>query len=224
MIEDHKMKNKKLITSSLAGLALLIFATVSMSFSTEDTSKTVDSSIKQSFRNYSEIVKLNSKIYTLNPTKSVSVQKADLIMDANFRTAERINRKKAVEFSKSLQSEMSIADQNLTGSFYGQMLFADFKTNLAPEVETADANMDAAIIDEMERRSKVMSFKMQLLPQLNEADAAMDNMVSISTIKRISPVVAHEADIMMDKLIMNINDLSSDSIEADYLMDLLINQ
>lgn len=219
-----KRKNKNMVNSMLAGAALMLMATVGMSFTTEDTSRTSDSAIKNSFRNSEVLVNMNSRITALNPTKSVLVQKADKNMDANFKAAERMSLKMAVAFSKSMSSELENADNNLNGVFYSNMLFSNFNSSLQTEVKAADAGMDESMNDEIEMKNKVSAFKKQITPQISEADAAMDVMVSTSNFKKLSPDAAKDADKLMDAMILNIQSLEKGAADADKMMDLFINQ
>lgn len=219
-----KMKNKNLVSSLLAGISLMLMATVGMSFTTEDTSRAGDSAFKNGLRNKEVFANMNSRIAALNPTKSELVQKADKNMDANFRTAERMSRKMAVAFGKSMSTELENADNNLNSLFYSNTLFANFSTSLSGEVGTADAGMDAAMNDEMEMRNLIVAFKKNMNPQVSEADAAMDVMVSAAGFKNISPEAARAADKQMDAVLVNLQSLVKGAVEADQVLDQMINQ
>lgn len=219
-----KMKNKNMVSSLLAGVALMLIATVGMSFTTEDTSRAGDSAFKNGLRNKEALTNMNSRIAALNPTKSELVKKADKNMDANFRTAERMAHRMAVAFGKSMSMELENADNAMNGVFYRNTLFANFSSNLATEMESADAGMDVAINDELEMKNLVVAFKKNMTPQLSEADAAMDVMFSANSIKNISPEVARAADKQMDANFVNLQSLAKGAVQADQLLDQMINQ
>lgn len=219
-----KMKNKNMVSSLLAGVALMLIATVGMSFTTEDTSRAGDSAFKNGLRNKEALTNMNSRIAALNPTKSELVKKADKNMDANFRTAERMAHKLAVALGKSMSMELENADNAMNGVFYSNTLFANFNSELAEEMETADAGMDIAINDELEVKNLVVAFKKNITPQLSEADAAMDVMFSANSIKNISPEVARAADKQMDANFVNLQSLAKGAVQADQLLDQMINQ
>jgi hypothetical protein len=219
-----KMKNKNMVSSLLAGVALMLIATVGMSFTTEDTSRAGDSAFKNGLRNKEALTNMNSRIAALNPTKSELVKKADKNMDANFRTAERMAHRMAVAFGKSMSMELENADNAMNGVFYRNTLFANFSSNLATEMESADAGMDVAINDELEMKNLVVAFKKNMTPQLSEADAAMDVMFSANSIKNISPEVARAADKQMDANFVNLQSLTKGAVQADQQLDQMINQ
>lgn len=219
-----KMKNKNMVSSLLAGVALMLIATVGMSFTTEDTSRAGDSAFKNGLRNKEALTNMNSRIAALNPTKSELVKKADKNMDANFRTAERMAHRMAVAFGKSMSMELENADNAMNGVFYRNTLFANFSSKLATEMESADAGMDVAINDELEMKNLVVAFKKNMTPQLSEADAAMDVMFSANSIKNISPEVARAADKQMDANFVNLQSLAKGAVQADQLLDQMINQ
>ncbi|XVJ64831.1 MAG: hypothetical protein HEQ40_01175 [Lacibacter sp.] len=219
-----KMKNKNMVSSLLAGVALMLIATVGMSFTTEDTSRAGDSAFKNGLRNKEALTNMNSRIAALNPTKSELVKKADKNMDANFRTAERMAHKMAVAFGKSMSMELENADNAMNGVFYSNTLFANFNSELAEEMETADAGMDIAINDELEVKNLVVAFKKNMTPQLSEADAAMDVMFSANSIKNISPETGRAADKQMDATFVNLQSLAKGAVQADQLLDQMINQ
>lgn len=219
-----KMKNKNMVSSLLAGVALMLIATVGMSFTTEDTSRAGDSAFKNGLRNKEVLTNMNSRIAALNPTKSELVKKADKNMDANFRTAERMAHKMAVALGKSMSMELENADNAMNGVFYSNTLFANFNSELAEEMETADTGMDIAINDELEIKNQVVAFKKNMTPQLSQADAAMDVMVAANNIKNISPEAARAADKQIDATFANLQSLTKGAVQADQLLDQMINQ
>jgi hypothetical protein len=217
-----KMKNKNNMFSSLfAGVALMMIATVGMSFNTEDTTRSTDSSIKMIITTAASEDNGDLKKYT--PANNTTLR-ADMFMDANFRSNELQNRKSAVSFTKLMNTNALTVEETMSREFELRVLVSAFTKELNVEIEAADATMDVKMNEEAEVRAKTSAYKTTLNNQVSAADNAMDIMMNVTTIKHIKPLIAADADKQMDTLMNGKNILPSSAIEADLKLDELINK
>lgn len=215
-----KMNRKNMMTGLFAGLALMLVATMGMSFTTDDTTRATDSSVK------SAIVKAaaneKGELVKYTPANSM-IRRADMVMDANFRINESTNRRLAVAFTKMMNKQAVDADAVMSEQFNLNVLVPAFTQNLNLEIEASDATMDVMMNEDAETRAKSSTYKTGLNSQVNAADVAMDVMMNITTIKNVKPQIAVDADKKMDVLLTGKNISPSVAVEADNKLDLLIN-
>lgn len=218
-----KMKKRNMLRSLFAAFIMSLVSMVAMSFTVNDTTRATDSAIKNVFTK--AVVDDNGNLSLFTPSNSASIRKADLVMDANFRTTEMNFRTMAVAFSKMVANEAVEADAKMSELLYINTMMATFNSSVAADVESADSAMDIMINDEAELKTKSAAFKTSITAQVNQADEAMDVMINVSTLPAVKPVIGNEADVMMDALFLNIKKITpAISADADSKMDKLINK
>lgn len=216
-----KKKKQNLLHTMFAVLMLSTVSLMGMSFTTEDTTRAGDSIVKTAL---SKAVTDNGLLVNITPSTNLSIRKADMVMDANFRMNEALNLKMAVVFSKKIAGEANEADDKMSDKMNLDVMVPAFNSNIATDVETADANMDKLMNNEVETILKVKAFRTKLGVQINEADEAMDVIVNVIGTSNVKPNIAELADRLMDDMIFNIKNVNPKSaIDADNKMDKLIN-
>jgi hypothetical protein len=217
-----KMKKENLVRSFFAVIVLSLVSMVGMSFTSNDTTRANDSVVKNVM--VAVFSDGNGTILNISPANNLSIRRADMVMDANFRLNEARNRRMVVAFGKMVAEEANVADEQMSENLNRSALVSQFKQAMSTDVQTADLKMDEMANDEAEVKAKTAAFKNSLNNQITTADESMDMMLNISTIKNVKPSVAEEADKKMDVL-MNVKNISpKDGNDADAAMDLLINK
>jgi len=218
-----KMKKENLLRSFFAVMVLSLISMVGMSFSTtNDTTRANDTVVKNVF--VSVVSDENGTITLISPATNLSIRRADMVMDANFRMSEARNRKMAVAFGKMIAEEANAADVQMSENLNRSVLVSQFNQVISADLQNADVQMDELMNDEAEVKAKTLAFKSSLINQITTADEGMDLMLNISTIKNVKPSVAEEADKKMDAL-MSVKNISPKvDTDADAAMDLLINK
>jgi hypothetical protein len=211
------MTKSNMITSFLAGFALMLIATVGMSFTTEDTTRATDSIVKSTITKTA--ANETGDIAKYNPA-SLTTRRADMVMDANFRITESQNRRLAVAFTKMMNNQAVEVDASMNLN----VLVPAFTKNLNLEIEAADATMDVKMNEEAEVRAKTAAYKAGLRNQVSAADMGMDVMMNVTTIKNVKPVIAADADKQMDALLSGKNFSPAIAVDADSKLDALINK
>jgi hypothetical protein len=216
-----KMNRKSMITSFLAGFGLMLVATAGMSFTSEDTSRATDSSVKSAITK--AVANDKGELAKFMPA-TLTARRADMVMDAYFRINESKNRKLAVAFTKMMNSQAVDADAIITERFTLNTLVPAYTKDLSVEIETADATMDVKLNEEAEVKAKTSAYKTGLNNQVNAADLAMDVMMNVTTIKQVKPAVAVDADKQMDTLLNGKNITPAIAVDADSKLDALFNK
>jgi hypothetical protein len=217
----RKMTNRNMVTSFLAGFALMLVATVGMSFTTEDTTRSTDSSVKTAVTK--AVATEDGELAKYTPA-NLTTRRADMVMDANFRITETKNRRLAVAFTKMMNNQAADADAIMSEQFTLNVLVPAFTKDLDLEIEAADATMDVKMNEEAEVRAKTSAYKTGLNNQVSVADMGMDVIMNVTTIKNVKPVIAADADKQMDALLNGKNINPSIAVEADSKLDALINK
>jgi hypothetical protein len=217
-----KLKKQNMLRTLFAGLMLGFVSMAGMSFTTDDTTRSNDTTIKAALT--AATSDDNGTILNITPSNNPGIRKADLVMDANFRMNEAKNRKMAVAFAKMIAAQASEADEQMSEQLNRNILVASFNSSMSTSVEAADAQMDEMVNDEAEAKAKLASFRTALNVQISQADGEMDVMLNMSTIKNVKPSVAEEADKKIDAL-MSVKNISPKAgTDADAALDLLINK
>jgi hypothetical protein len=217
-----KMKKENIIRSFFAVTVLTLVSIVGMSFNSHDTTRANDSVVKNAM--VAIVSNDNGNITLISPANNLTIRRADVVMDVNFRMNETRNRKMAVAFGKMVAVEANIADEQLSENLYRSALVSQFTQSLYNDVQIADIQIDELLNDEAEIKAKTVAFKSNIINQITIADEGMDMMFSISTIKNVNPSVAVEADKKMDALVSVKNISPKAGTEADEAMDMLINK
>jgi hypothetical protein len=129
------------------------------------------------------------KAYTYKKINLNSIGLADNKMDASFTLAEKMNRKMAVAYSKNLQTESAVADNQINNMFTEAVA--------APLFGKMLENM---MIDDAENRTKASQYRKIVTASSIEADEQVDLMVYASTIEKSKKLNTTDADIQMDAL------------------------
>jgi hypothetical protein len=217
-----KQKKQNMLRNFFAVAVLSLLSMVGMSFTSNDTTRTNDTVVKNVL--VAVMSDDNGIILHISPSNNSSIRRADMVMDANFRMNEVRNRKLAVAFSKLVAAEANAADEQMSENLNRSVLVSQFIQTISNDVQAADVNMDEMMNDETELKAKIVAFKSSLNNQINTADEGMDVMLKISTIKNVKPSVAEEADKKIDAY-MNVKNISPKAgNDADAAMDLLINK
>lgn len=212
-----KMNKRNMVTSFLAGFALMLVATLGMSFTTEDTTRATDSSIKSAITKVAATETGDLAKYT---PANLTTRRADMVMDANFRISEFQNRKMAVAFTKMMNKQAVETDAAMNLN----VLVPAFTKDLNLEIEAADATMDVKMNEEAEVRAKTAAYKTGLSNQVSAADMGMDIMMNVTSIKHVKPAIAADADKQMDALLNGKNISPAVAVDADSKLDALINK
>jgi hypothetical protein len=141
------------------------------------------------------------KAYTYKKINLNSIGLADNKMDASFTLAEQMNRKMAVAYSKNLQTESAVADNQINNMFTEAVAAPLFGKMLQTEAINADASVDNMMIDDAENRTKASEFRKVVTASNIEADEQVDLMVYASTIEQSKKMNTIDADTQMDALI-----------------------
>jgi hypothetical protein len=217
-----KMKKENMLRSFFAVMVLSLVSMVGMSFTSNDTTRANDTVVKNAL--VSVVSDDNGTIVLISPANNISIRRADMVMDANFRMSEARNRKMAVAFGKMVAEEANAADEQMSENLNRSVLVSQFNQSMSNNVKNADLQMDEMANDEAEVKAKTVAFKSSMNNQITTADEGMDLMLNLSTIKNVKPSVAEEADKKMDAL-MSVKNISPKAgTDADAAMDLLINK
>jgi hypothetical protein len=122
-------------------------------------------------------------------------------MDVSFTVAEQMNRKMAVAYSKNLQTENAVADNQINNKFTEAVAAPLFSKMLQVEVADADASVDNMIADDAENKAKASAFRKAVTAGNIEADEQVDLMVYASTIDQNKKLNTKDADTQMDALL-----------------------
>ncbi|HMP86434.1 MAG TPA: hypothetical protein PKE63_04110 [Lacibacter sp.] len=215
---------------SLAALALVSFVT--MAFDTEDTTRRMhpvsdaaDSCCTYTFvsggyhitiRNSNSLnssVLINNmdvqtyvntlKAYTFKKVNSGFAVEADQTLDVRFIEAEARNRQMAAAFSHEMNMAASAADENLEEMFTTQVAAPLFSRQAAENAADADAGIDQAFNEGVERTARAVAFGKQ--QEFTAADAGMDHQVLVTGMAPVTPrmQLLREADAQLDEQFRN---------------------
>lgn len=216
-----KMNKRNMVTGLFTGFALMLVATVGMSFNTEDTTRASDTSVKMAITKAVANEKLELANYT---PANTSTRKSDMVMDANFRINELKNRSMAAAFTKNVNKIAAAADELMTERMILNVMVPAFTIELNLEIKAADASIDVKLNEDAEIKAKTTAYKTGMNTELSAADNSMDMMINATSIKHIKPFIALEADKQMDAVLNGKNISPSLATEADSKMDALINK
>ncbi len=148
------------------------------------------------------------KAYTYKRINFNSIGLADNKMDVSFTVAEQMNRKMAVAYSKNLETENAVADNQINNKFTEAVAAPLFSKMLQVEAADADASVDNMIADDAENKAKASAFRKAVTAGNIAADEQVDLMVYASTIENKKQLNTTDADSKMDAL-MNKSSFSS---------------
>ncbi len=219
-------KENNNLRNVLTGLFLGFIALVSMSFTTDDTTKVVDTVTKTKIqtqdsccvvsitnsrlvitgKNFAKDAKFSVNTISLEEMIVKSFEKLKIIeiritdnkMDFNFRASERINTEMAVAFRKTLTNQAIEADSQLSENLMRSAFAPTYSKNLLSEMELADGSLDEMVFEEADLQAKTTAYKTVLSTQLALADEHIDQILSMSTIKNIDLNSIEDADRLMD--------------------------
>lgn len=134
--------------------------------------------------------------YTFKKLNSDVVVGADVNMDAEFTAAELMNRRLAAQFTRSIATDATAADEQLTDVFMRRIAAPEFGQQLKNELAAADAGMDAGVATDEWNKQEAVRFK-RLVIQPAE-DEQMDMMINASLLSPIKSTIAFEADLLLD--------------------------
>jgi hypothetical protein len=141
------------------------------------------------------------KAYTYKRVNFNSIGLADNKMDVSFTVAEKVNRKMAVAYSKSLQTEAVVADNDVNDQFTEAVAAPLFGRMMQPALTSADASMDMMLADDADNKAKVSQFRKQVTATSVSADENVDLMIYAASIEQGRKVNTTESDILIDTLI-----------------------
>lgn len=162
--------------------------------------------------------------YSYKKINVSSIGSADNTMDANFSTAELLNRKMAVAFGKNLKNETVDADVELEEVFNQTVAAPLYSRMLGTEGTEADVLMDKIMNDDADTRAKSARFSQAI--ETKNADAEMDFMINAAGLRNVSPATCADADRRMDDLLTRsvFKSISAAEVtEADKSIDELAN-
>lgn len=215
-----KMKKENILRSAFAAVIMSLVSLVGMSFTT-DTTRSSDSVVKNALTAVTATNDAGELL--ISPVNNLSILRADMVMDANFRTNEARNRKMAVAFTKMIAAEANAVDEQMSENLNRNYMISLFNQSLSGDVQAADVKLDAMMNDEAETKAKAIAFRNSINLQLTEADESMDVMVNMSALPTVKPEIAKDADKVMDALFLNLKKITpAASKEADVKMDELI--
>lgn len=215
-----KMKKENILRSAFAAVIMSLVSLVGMSFTT-DTTRSSDSIVKNALTAVTATNDAGELL--ISPVNNLSILRADMVMDANFRTNEARNRKMAVAFTKMIAAEANAVDEQMSENLNRNYMISLFNQSLSGDVQAADVKLDAMMNDEAETKAKAIAFRNSINLQLTEADESMDVMVNMSALPTVKPEIAKDADKVMDALFLNLKKITpAASKEADVKMDELI--
>ena len=215
-----KMKKENILSSAFAAVIMSLVSLVGMSFTT-DTTRSSDSVVKNALTAVTATNDAGELL--ISPVNNLSILRADMVMDANFRTNEARNRKMAVAFTKMIAAEANVVDEQMSENLNRNYMISLFNQSLSGDVKAADVKLDAMMNDEAETKAKAIAFRNSINLQLTEADESMDVMVNMSALPTVKPEIAKDADKVMDALFLNLKKITpAASKEADVKMDELI--
>ena len=219
-------KENNNLRNVLTGLFLGFIALVSMSFTTDDTTKVVDTVTKTKIqtqdsccvvsitnsrlvitgKNFAKDAKFSVNTISLEEMIVKSFEKLKIIeiritdnkMDINFRASERINTEMAVAFRKTLTNQAIEADSQLSENLMRSAFAPAYSKNLLSEMELSDGSLDEMLYKEADLQAKTTAYKTGLSTQLALADEHIDQMLSMSAIKNIELNSIEDADRLMD--------------------------
>ncbi len=140
------------------------------------------------------------KAYTYKKINFNSIGMADNKMDVSFTMGEQMNRKMAVAYSKNLETETAVADNQINNRFSEAVAAPLFSRMLSVEAIGADASVDNMIVDDAENKVKASEFRKNVTASNIAADEHVDLMVYGSTIEN-KQLNTTDADMQMDALI-----------------------
>lgn len=165
------------------------------------------------------------KAYTYKRINFNSIGLADNKIDVSFTVAEQMNRKMAVAYSKNLETENAVADNQINNKFTEAVAAPLFGKMLRMEAADADASVDNMMADDAENRAKASAFRKAVTAGNVAADEQVDLMVYASTIENKKQLNTTDADNNMDAL-MNKSSFSpvrpSVGGAADHAIDALL--
>ena len=140
------------------------------------------------------------KAYTYKKINFNSIGLADNKMDVSFTVAEQMNRKMAVAYSKNLETENSVADNQINNQFTKTVAAPLFSKMLNVEATDADASMDNMMADDEQNKANAPSFRKTVTVSNVAADEQLDLMVYASAVdnKKLNTT---DADTQMDALL-----------------------
>jgi hypothetical protein len=121
-------------------------------------------------------------------------------MDLSFDVAEQMNRKMAVAYSKNLETENAVADNQINNQFTQAVAAPLFSKMLTVEATDADASMDNMIADDAQIKVDASAFRKAVIAGNIAADEQLDLMVYASTVNN-KKLNTTDADTQMDALL-----------------------
>jgi hypothetical protein len=121
-------------------------------------------------------------------------------MDASFTVAEQINKKMAVAYSKNLETENAVADNEINNQFTEAVAAPLFSKMLRVEAADADASVDNMIADDAQNKANASAFRKTVTAGNIKADEELDLLVYGSTVEN-KKLNTTDADTKMDALL-----------------------
>ena len=121
-------------------------------------------------------------------------------MDVSFTVAEQMNRKMAVAYSKNLENENTVADDQINNQFTKAVAAPLFSKMLNVEATYADASMDNMVADDAQAKVNASAFRKTVIAGNIAADEQLDLMVYASTVEN-KKLNTTDADSNMDALL-----------------------
>lgn len=161
----------------------------------------------------------NLKAYTYKRSNFSSIAQADSKMDVSFDRTERMNRKMAAAYSKNLETESAVADNQINNMFTEAVAAPLFSKTIKADVETADAAVDHMVADDADNKAKASKFTKAVTTGSVTADEQVDMMVYAATIDKNKKLNTTDADSKMDALINKTSSISPVSPAIGYTAD-----
>lgn len=141
------------------------------------------------------------KAFTYKRVNFNSIGLADNKMDVSFTIAEKVNQKMAVAYSKALQTNAVVADNEINDQFTETVAAPLFGKMVQPALISADASMDMMLTDDAENKVKMSQFRKLVTATSVSADENMDLMVYAASIEQGRKVNTTDSDYQIDSLI-----------------------
>ena len=125
---------------------------------------------------------------------------ADNKMDVSFTVAEQMNRKMAVAYTKNLETENAVADNQINNRFTEAVAAPFFSKMLQVEAAGADASVDNLIAMDEKNKANASAFRRSVIAGNIAADEELDLLVYGSTIDQNKKMNTVDADAKMDAL------------------------
>jgi hypothetical protein len=147
-------------------------------------------------------------------------------MDVSFTVAEKVNQKMAVAYSKALQTNAVVADNDVNDQFTETVEAPLYGKMVQPALTNADASIDLMLTDDAENKAKISQFRKLVTATSVSADENVDLMVYAASIEQGRKVNTTNSDYQIDTLI-NKPSFSpvrpAAATSADKSMDALLN-